>query len=351
MKKKITIHDIARELNTTGSTVSRALNDHPSISEATKKKIRLTAQRLNYRQNKVASSLRSGRTHIIGIMIPSAEISFFGSVVHGIERVARGMGYNVLLFQSNEMYDYELEGIETLLQSNVDGIIASIAKETTDYAHYFEVKRRNVPLILFDRGNDDLGVPSVVVDDYKGAYMATSHLIEQGYKRIAHISGQQHIRIFNDRLRGYADALRAHNMEVNDDLIAYGKVSIDSGRDCAQHLLSLNKRPDAIFAVEDFTALGVMQTMKQHSLKKPGQVGLIGFANEAFSAYVTPGLSTIDQQTAKMGEEAAGLFMSLRNSKKMDEEIPRKIVLDPVLVVRESSIRQQKNEYLKMAAV
>ncbi|MBE7178999.1 MAG: LacI family DNA-binding transcriptional regulator, partial [Mucilaginibacter polytrichastri] len=197
MRQKITIHDIARELNVTVSTVSRALNNHPAISQATKAAVKETAARLNYRQNKLASSLRSGKSHIIGVIIPSAEISFFGSVVHGIEKVANANGYNVLLFQSNELYEYEERGIETLIRSQVDGIIASIAKETTHLDHYLEIKKNNIPLIFFDRANSEFGVPTVTVDDYRGAFIATEHLIGQGYKRIAHISGQQHIRIFN----------------------------------------------------------------------------------------------------------------------------------------------------------
>lgn len=337
MSKKTTIHDIARELNTTAATVSRALNDHPSISKATKELVRKTATRLNYRQNKLASSLRSGRTHTIGVIIPSAEISFFGSVVHGIERVARSRGYSVLLFQSNEDPACEAEGIDTLLQSNVDGIIASVAKETTQYEHYREVKQRKIPLVLFDRVDDSLKVPSVVIDDHKGAFIATTHLLEQGYKRIAHISGQQHIKIFNDRLRGYADALRAAGRNVEDDLIAYGKVSIESGRECASRLLDHPKPPDAIVAVEDFTALGAMQAIKAKGLRLPQDIGLVGFANEAFSSYVTPSLSSVDQQTIKMGEEAANLFFSLCEDKENRLSSPDKIVLEPVLMVRESS--------------
>lgn len=343
MRKKVTIHDIAAELNTSAATVSRALNDHPSISLATKELVREAAVRLNYRQNRLASSLRLGRSQVIGAIIPSAEISFFGSVVHGIERVARSRGYSILLFQSNEDPACEAEGVETLLQSNVDGIIASPTKETRQYEHYLEVKKRHVPLVLFDRVNDALGVPSVVIDDYKGAYMATTHLIEQGYKRIAHISGQQHIKIFNDRFRGYADALKQRGIPVDDNLIAYGKVSIESGRSCAEYLLDSADPPDAIVAVEDFTALGVMQALKSKGLSQPGQVGLVGFANEAFSAYVTPSLSTVDQQTAKMGEQAAELFLDMVQRKEgFYKEAPRKIVLDPVLVVRESSVKLRK---------
>jgi LacI family transcriptional regulator len=342
---RITIHDIAKKLNTSPSTVSKALNDHPSISTATKELIKTAAQNLNYKQNRLASSLRSGRTNIIGILIPSSEIGFFAAVVHGIERIARSKGYNVLLFQSNEMGEYEVEGIETLLMTSVDGIIASVAKETTNYDHFLEVKKRKVPLVLFDRTKDELAAPSVVVDDFKGAFMATEHLIQQGYTRIAHISGPQHIKIFNDRLCGYVEALRVNNLRVDDDLIRYGKNSVESGRAGAEWLFSRTKKPNAIFAAEDFTALGALQYAKQQGFKMPQQVGLIGFGNESFSPYVTPALSTIDQQAAQMGEEAFQLFIEALAFKNADNGLdlqemePKKIVLDPVLLVRESSQR------------
>ncbi|MGV3538646.1 MAG: LacI family DNA-binding transcriptional regulator [Rufibacter sp.] len=344
---RVTIHDIAREVNTTASTVSKALNDHPSISVATKELIKAAAQSLNYRQNRLASSLRSGRTNIIGIIIPSSDIGFFGAVVHGIEKVARSNGYNMLLFQSHETGEYEVEGVETLLQTSVDGIIASIAKDTPNLDHFLDVKKRKVPLVLFDRVKDELNSPSVVVDDYKGAFMATEHLIQQGYTRIAHISGPQHIKIFNDRLCGYVDALRANNVPVDDDLIQYGKNSIESGRQSAAQLMDRSVRPDAIFAVEDFTALGALQGIKQLGYRMPGEVGLIGFGNESFSPFVTPSLSTIDQQAARMGEEAFQLFleaMARKNANgtmvQQETAVPKKIVLDPVLVVRESSQRK-----------
>jgi LacI family transcriptional regulator len=334
---RTTIHDIAKALNTTAATVSRALNDHPSISEATKVMVRATAKQLNYQQNRMASSLRSGKTKVIGVIIPSAEISFFGSVIHGIEEIAKGRGYNVLLFQSNESYQQEVQGIQTLLQSNVDGIIASIAKETTSYAHFLEAKKRNTPLILFDRAIEDLGVSTVVIDDYKGAYMATEHLIQQGYTRIAHIAGPSHIKIFHERLRGYVDALTAHNLPVDEDLIVYGKVSIDSGRTGMNQLLALPQIPDAVFAVEDFTALGALQVIKETDYNQPGQIGLVGFANEAFSAYITPSLTTVDQQTTLMGKEAAHLLLTAITEANPTDLLPKKIVLEPRLVIRDSS--------------
>ena len=336
---RITITDIARELKITAATVSRALNDHPAIKEETKKAVRAIASKLNYQPNKLASSLRLGRTNIIGVIIPSAEINFFGSVVHGIEKVANENNYNVLIYQTNELYEYEKRGVQTFLQARVDGVLASISKETINLNHYAEIKERGVPLILFDRVTDALEVSSVVVNDYAGAFAATKHLIEQGCKKIAHIGGQQHVNIFNQRLKGYIDALNVHNIAVNEDWIIHGKVSIESGRECMQQLLSMRHQPDAIFAVEDFTALGAIQAIKAVDKKIPGDIAIIGFANEAFGEYITPSLSTVNQQTARMGQEAANLFFERLGSLDQYAVPPRKLVLQPELICRNSSIK------------
>lgn len=339
-ERSTTIHDLARMLNISASTVSRALNGHPAISTRTCERVMQAAKEHNYRHNRLASSLRLGRSKIIGVIIPSANINFFGSVVHGIEDIARKKGYSVLLFQSNEKQDYEQQGIETLLQSNVDGILASVAKETHDYAHFEEVKKRGIPLILFDRVVDHLDVPAVVVDDYKGSYLATSHLIEQGYRRIAYIAGPQHIEIFNKRLMGYRDALRDHNHPIKEDLIAYGEVSTESGRAITAHMLQSKLAPDAFAAVEDFTALGVLQVIRKNGGYVPGEIGVIGFANEAFSEYLTPSLSTVDQQTNAMGEQAAKLFFSGQQNENTENS--KRIVLEPRLMIRGSSINPHK---------
>ena len=336
---KITIADIARELNITAATVSRALNDHPNIKEATKRAVRDAAIKLNYQPNRLASSLRLGKSNIIGVIIPSAEINFFGSVVHGIEKVANENNYNVLIYQTNELYEYEKKGVQTFLRSQVDGVLASISKETINLDHYIEIKRRGVPLILFDRVNDALDVSSVVVNDYAGAFAATKHLIGQGCKRIAHIGGQQHVNIFNQRLKGYIDALNVHNIPVNEDLIVYGKVSIESGRECMMKLLDGRAKPDGVFAVEDFTALGALQALKVARKKIPEEVAIIGFANEAFGEYLTPSLSTVNQQTVRMGQEAAKLFFDSLGEKDIYKHRPNKLVLEPELICRQSSIR------------
>ncbi|MBC7829578.1 MAG: LacI family DNA-binding transcriptional regulator [Chitinophagaceae bacterium] len=339
---KATLSDIARELNITAATVSRALNDHPRIKETTKKAVREAAVKLNYQPNKLASSLRLGKSNIIGVIIPSAEINFFGSVIHGIEKMANENNYNVLIYQTNELYEYEKRGVQTFLQSQVDGILASISKETINLDHYNEIKKRGVPLILFDRVSDALDVSSVVVDDYAGAFAATKHLIEQGCKRIAHIGGQQHVNIFNQRLKGYIDALNTHNIPVNEDLIVYGKVSIDSGKECMKKLLEGSQRPDGVFAVEDFTALGAMQAIKNANKKMPEEIAIIGFANEAFGEYLTPSLSTVNQQTIRMGEEAARLFFEGLDKMNLYKTKSRKLVLEPEVICRQSSIKFYK---------
>lgn len=337
MASNVTITDIAKELNTTPATVSRALNNHPSISEETRTRVLEAAKRLNYRPNTIASSLRSGKSHLIGVLIPSAKINFFGSVVHGIESLASQHGYNVLIYQSNEKREFEQKGLQAFLNARVDGILVSMAKETHDYTHFREVKATGTPLVFFDRVNDDLNVPSVVIDDYKGAFCATEHLIKKGYQRIAHIAGPQHIKLFNNRLRGYLGALQAYNMPIDFNIIYTGDISIEAGKRAVEHFLTLEKKPDAVFSVEDFTALGAMKALKEHDISIPDQFGVIGFANEEFGEHTTPSLSTLDQQTVAMGEAAFKLLFEQINMKTSENMQPRKIVLDPIPVFRQSS--------------
>jgi LacI family transcriptional regulator len=337
---RATILDIARELHLNASTVSRALNDNQAISIATRERVRKAAKRLKYQHNQIASSLRLGKTNIIGVIIPSAEINFFGSVVHGIEKVANERNYNIIIYQSNELTEIEKKGIVTFLRSRVEGVLASIAKETINFDHYREIKKTGVPLVLFDRANDDLGVPSVVIDDYQGAYNATVHLIKQGCKKIAHIGAQQHVAIFKQRLNGYVDALKEHDIAVHDEFIKYASVTIESGRECMKQLLGMKQHPDAVFAVEDFTALGAIQAIKAANKKIPEEIAIFGFANETFGEFITPSLSTVDQQTIKMGEAAANLFFDMLERKSFYSEPPKKLVLKPKLIFRESSLKK-----------
>lgn len=337
--KKITILDIAKELNITFSTVARALNDHPAISAATKKAVRETAERLGYRPNKIASSLRSGKTKIIGVLVPRLDVSFFSSVVHGIEGVMNENGYTVLLYQSQESAKQEIRGIDTFLRSRVDGIIASISLETEDDGGYSEIKERNIPLAFFDRVPGGLDVPSVTTDDYRGGFMATEHLIKSGYRRIVHINQYRNINSFNERLRGYLDALTQYGLRIDEQLIIKGDFSLEFGRRCVRDLLAKAVDFDAIFTLEDFTAMGVVQELKARGKRIPEEIGVVGFANEAFTSLVSPTISTVDQRTVEMGEEVARLFLKLLKKGDYYKHKPEKIMLEPELLIRESSNR------------
>lgn len=339
MSQKITIQDIARELNFTPGTVSRALNNHPRISATTKQLVTEKAKELKYQRNKIASSLRSGKTHTIGVIIPSAQTNFFGSVVHGIELMASVNGYGVLLFQTEETTVLEKKAIETFLSARVDGILASVAKETIDFTHYEELEKRHIPLVFFDRVNDKIKVPSVVIDDYKGAFQATEHLIKNGYKKIAHVSGPQHINGFRNRLQGFTDALKKNRLPVEKKFIYAGNISIESGRDAVDYFFKLNDKPDAVFAVEDYTALGIVKGLKERKVKMPEEFGVIGFANENFGEHISPSLSSVDQQTVQMGKEALGLLINLidKKEKQHTAKVQDKIVLEPLMQFRESS--------------
>lgn len=313
------------------------MSDHPRISAKTKKSVQQVAVKLNYKRNRVASSLRLGKTHLIGVIIPSAEINFFGSVVHGIESVANLNGYNVLLFQSNESKDYEEKGIETFMTARVDGILVSLAKGTEQFFHFEQIKKRGIPLVFFDRTNDEIEVDAVVIDDYKGAFMATEHLISKGYKRIAHISGPGHLKNFSERFKGYKAALAANKMPFEEMLVFNGNVSIASGKEGTSYLLDMEDPPDAIFATEDFTALGALKELKQRAIDVPREFGVIGFANEQFGQHITPTLSSVDQQTIQMGKSALNLLMDLIENKERVDSAHQRIILEPVLICRDSS--------------
>ncbi|MGN6415846.1 MAG: LacI family DNA-binding transcriptional regulator [Pseudobacter sp.] len=340
MSHKVTIADIARKLSIAPATVSRALNGHPAISDKTRKLVEKTARKLQYKRNNIASSLRSGKSNLIGVIIPSAEINFFGSVVHGIEKLANEKGYNVLIYQSNESHEQEKKGLEAFLHARVDGVLVSIAKDTTDYSHFTDLREQGIPLVFFDRAREELQIPSVVVDDLKGGYAATELLLTQGYTRISHISGPQHIDVFRNRLLGYKNALKAHKIAFDPQLVVEGYVSIESGQQATRQLMALPEPPDAIFAVEDFTALGALKQLKALEKRVPQDVGVVGFANELFGEHITPSLTSFDQQTVLMGKEATGLLLQLLESR--EKTITKQtIMLEPLPVIRDSSQRKK----------
>jgi LacI family transcriptional regulator len=340
MKKKNTIHDIARKLNITASTVSRALNDHPRISEATKKAVQKTAQKLNYQPNHIAAALRSGKSNILGIIVPTIDRSFFASIVRGIEEIANASRYNVMICQTYDNYEKEVATVEALLNARVDGIMASHAKETKDFDHFLKVREKGIPVILFDRANDDLEVSQVVVDDFLGAYKATEHLIQQGCKRIAHFTNTLKITIYKERLRGYKEALLAHGLKYDESMIVESNLQLEDGRTGMLKLLSLNPYPDAVFSASASSAMGALQVLKEKNVRVPQDVALVAFTNESFTSFSDPAISAVEQHSVRMGNAAAEIFLEeiADDQKKF---IPQKIVLKPELIIRQSSIRKK----------
>lgn len=338
MKKKTTIYDIAAALNITVSTVSRALSGFPAISDATKKAVIETAKKLNYSPNRLASALKSGKTHIVGVIVPSVQAHFFASIIHRIEDGLKDSGYRIIIYQSNESVENEINGVRTLLEAQVDGIMASMSLETQDVSHFSEIIKQNKPLILFDRVHEDLKVPTITLDDFKAGYLATQHLIDQGYKKIAFITTIHQIKIFNDRLKGYKAALEDNGLPIIEEHIIFGGLSIKDGRFGAGKLMRSRNKPDAIIAGDDFTALGVIKKLKEID-ETPPEVGVIGFANEAFSAYITPNLSTIEQHASQMGKECAKMFLRMIEQENPYKDIEH-IVLDPAVVERQSTSKR-----------
>jgi LacI family transcriptional regulator len=333
---RITIHDIAKKLDVTASTVSRALSDHPRISDETKKAVIKMAKQLNYQPNHIASALRSGKSKLIGVIIPSADRSFFSSVVRGIEEIANSLDYKVIICQSYDDPDKEKETIDALLSARVDGIVASTGKKTVTFDHYQRIIDKGIPLILFDRANLELKVSQVVIDDYQGAYQAVKHLIDQGCKRIAHFTSTNKISIYKDRLRGYLDALRDAKIPIAEELIIESDLQLEDGRTSMEQLLKLKERPDAVFSSSDFGAMGAMQVLKENKIQIPEEVALVGFSNEPFTSYTDPPLTTVDQISITMGKITAEAFFDELKTDKSNFT-PQKTVLSPQLIIRGSS--------------
>ncbi|HMR15990.1 LacI family DNA-binding transcriptional regulator [Mariniflexile maritimum] len=335
-KKKTTIKDIANVLGITPSAVSKALNDHPRISEKTKSAVLQIARNLDYQPNHLASALRKGKSNLVGVIVPRTNSHFFSSVIENIEKVLNKEGYHIIITQSNESYKKECSNIDTLLFTQVDGIIASMANETVKLDYFEKIKSKGIPLILFDRGENDLNVDYIGINDYESSHMIVEHLINQGCKRIAHIGGYKHTRIFNNRIRGYVDAIKKHELPLDNELLIESSLTTEDGREKMTQLLALKNRPDAVYVAGDYAALGALQVLNEHHISVPLDIALVGFGNEPFTAMVTPTLSSVNQHSAEIGKQAALTFLERIKTPTVKQSL-NKIILDAELIVRSSS--------------
>ncbi|MDG1729180.1 MAG: LacI family DNA-binding transcriptional regulator [Algibacter sp.] len=335
-KKKTTIKDIANVLNISPAAVSKALHDDSRISKKTKIAVRQVAKNLNYQPNHLASALRKGKSNLVGVIVPKTNSNFFSSVIQNIEEVLNKEGYNIIITQSNESFRKECNNIDTLLFTQVDGIIASMANETTDLEYYEKIKSKGIPLILFDRGENDLNVDYIGINDYDSSHMIINHLVEQDCKRIAHIGGYKHTRIFNNRIRGYIDALKKNKLPLDEELLLESSLTTEDGREKMIHLLSLKNRPDAVYVAGDYAALGALQVLNEQNIKVPQDIALVGFGNEPFTSMVTPTISSIKQHSGEIGKQAAKTFLEHAKTTDMKQTL-NKIILDAELIIRDSS--------------
>ncbi|KAA5541698.1 LacI family DNA-binding transcriptional regulator [Adhaeribacter rhizoryzae] len=334
--KQTTIIDIAKELNVSKSTVSRALNDHASIGEATKKAVRDLAKKYNYHPNNIASSLSKRSTKTIGVIVPLLSHYYFSTVIAGIEELAYKAGYKVIICQSAESYEREVIASQTLLSSKVDGLLVSISSETKNSDHFKAFQERNIPVIFFDRVCPDMEASSVIIDDYTGAFKAVEHLILQGRRQIAHLAGPPLLKISQNRVNGYKAALAKYNIPFQEELL----ITCDTGLErenaiaATQQLLDTGILPDAVFAFCDPLAIGAMMALKKNNLKIPEQVAVVGFCNEPMATVVEPALSTLVQPAFQIGEAAAQLCLNQIKSNVITVESK---VFSTDLIVRDSS--------------
>jgi LacI family transcriptional regulator len=337
MIEKITIYDIAKKLNITAATVSRALNNNPKISPKTKLLVVETAAKMNYKQNKLAKALQSGKSNNVGVIVPRIDSNFFASIIRGIEEELYIEGYHVIICQTNENGRREIENINTLLNAQVDGIFMSISNVNQENKSVFQqIIKEKVPLVFFDRKINMEGVSSVTIDDFKGGYLATQHLIDEGCERIAHFTGDQSLEIFKNRSEGYKKALSDNKIEYNTDYVIQTKSSVEEGKLAAHKLLNLKNPPDAIFSSSDFAALGAIQELKKNNVRIPEDFCVVGFGNEPFTKFMELAITSIDQSPMEMGKIAAKVFLEQINNPD-NLAIEKKVVLIPELITRKSS--------------
>jgi LacI family transcriptional regulator len=339
-KKDVTIYDIAQKLSLSSTTVSRGLNDNVSINKNTRKKIQDTARELGYRHNTFASSLRKQKTNTIGVIIHELNSNFITSVLSGIERVTAENGYDLLIAHSSESFEKEAANSLNLFHKRVDGLLASLAFDTEGLEHFKHFTDKGIPMIFFDRVEENIENTKVIIDNYKCGYQATQHLIEQGCKRIVMVTASLKRNVYAQRYKGYKDALFDNNIKLNDKLVLVKDLSEQCSVEAAYEILKMNPMPDGAFITNDFSAAVCMQTLKEQGIKIPQDIAVVGFNNDAICKLIEPQLSTIQYPGKEMGEIAArNLINHLKGISNIKHT--NTIVVRSELIIRKSSLRKQ----------
>lgn len=335
MKRHLTLKDIAREMDLSVSTISRALRDDPSIGPETRQRIKDFANKHRYRPNVMAASLRKNVSSVIGVIIPEVSNQFFSLIIAGMEEVAEKNNFSLIIVQSNEDYEKEVRAVHTLLRFRVAGILISQAKNTERYDHFEEILHDRVPLLFFDRICTGVLTDKVVVTDYLGAYKAVEYMIKTGCKRFAYFGSNSTLEIAKNRKAGYRDALLANNLPVDPDLI----FDCDTGEHAqtlSRTVLAMDNPPDAILAMNDSTAAGILYTAKRMGVKIPEQLSLCGFGDGYISQHTDPTITSIDQFPFDMGQQAMEMLIRKIKDPELYDQVINKVI-NTALILREST--------------
>ncbi|MEP7268115.1 MAG: LacI family DNA-binding transcriptional regulator [Saprospiraceae bacterium] len=339
-EKEITIYDLARELNVSIATVSRALKNDPVVNKKTKKKIIELAEKKGYRTNYFAKGLRTQKTNTLGVIIPRLNSYFMSTVIAGMESIANKAGYNLIISQSTEVWGKEIESANTMFMNRVDGLLVSLANDSENLKHFDPFLSKKTPVIFFDRTEEQSIFTNIVLDNEQAAIDATQHLIEQGCKTIVHLSVNAPRSVYKARLSGYKKALRQNKIEFDDKLVIKGNLSIEFGQEAGQIIYSMKKRPDGVFAANDSSAVGCMMYLKQKGIAVPQDIAIVGFNNDLISKVIEPNLTTINYPGYEMGELAASQMISHLNG-SFSLQKTKTILLHHELIIRKSSLRQK----------
>jgi LacI family transcriptional regulator len=340
-EKEITIYDIAEQIGVSPATVSRALNDSSSISIVTRKKINALAEKLGYRHNPFASSLRLQKTHTIGVILHELNSYFITSVLAGIEKVVTEAKYNLIIVHSAENPSLEAANTRNLFHKRVDGVIASLSFDTEDLSHFRQFQNKNIPVVFFDRVFENSDGTKVIINNFQAGYDATAHLIQQGCKRIAHITSSLKRNVYSERMRGYKQALQDNKLKFDEKLVIIDGFKEEDATRSAKRILTMKNLPDGIFITNDFCAAVVMQLLKDAGIRVPQDIAIVGFNNDIIGKVVNPKLTTINYPGFEMGQVAA---RSLINHLKglWDMNLTNTVVIKSELIVRESSLKKGK---------
>lgn len=335
----ITIKDIAAALNLSVSTVSKALRDSYEISDKTKKLINDYAREHNYRPNPIAQSLKQGSSKSIGIVVSTIENQFFSQVINGIESVAYENGFNVIITQTHESYDLEVKNIEHLIHRSIDGLLISLSTETHDFGYLKKLHTLGLPIVFFDRVTDEIETHKVISDNFKGSYDATRHLLEAGYRNIAHITSPTNISITRERFAGYSKAMEEAGISIPDEYIkhcAHGGRDTGEVENALNELLALKNKPHAILTSSDRITTTTLFLLNKLGIKIPEEIALVGFTNTILADVLNPSLSSVYQPGFEMGQKATELLLGLILSKHPVYKFET-LVLPTQLVVRRST--------------